>query len=48
MVTTPLRYFIYALGIGIAVLHNTGIPIARLDHPRVSVEFGRSIEKLIG
>jgi hypothetical protein len=30
------------------VLHNTGILIARLDHPRVSVEFGRSIEKLIG
>jgi AcrR family transcriptional regulator len=47
-VVSPLRYFIYALGIGIAVLHNTGIPIARLDHPRVSVEFGRSIEKLIG
>lgn len=47
-VVSSVRYFIYALGIGIAVLHNTGIPVARLDHSRVSVEFARSIERMIG
>jgi AcrR family transcriptional regulator len=45
-VVSPLRYFIYALGIGIAVLHNAGAPVARLDHPRLSVAFGNLIEKI--
>jgi AcrR family transcriptional regulator len=45
-VVGPLPYLIHGLGIGLSVLQNAGVPVDRLDHPRLSVEVGELLRNL--
>jgi hypothetical protein len=41
MVQGPIPYMVHSVGVGMATLHNAGIPLLTLDHRLLSVEMVR-------